>query len=66
VEDKTSGLEDKIDIKDKTKELLDKSLKNCKKNMQELSDSIKRPSVQIMGVEGEEVQAKRIHNNSTK
>jgi hypothetical protein len=45
VENRISGLEDKIDIKDKTKELLDKSLKNCKKNMQELSDSIKRPSV---------------------
>jgi hypothetical protein len=30
--------------------------------MQELIDSIKRPNQRIMGIEGEEVQAKRIHN----
>jgi hypothetical protein len=30
--------------------------------VQELSNSIKRPSLQIMGIEGEEVQAKGIHN----
>jgi hypothetical protein len=31
--------------------------------MQELTDSIKRPSLRIMGIEeGEEVQAKRMHN----
>jgi hypothetical protein len=31
--------------------------------MQELSDSIKRPDLRIMGIEeGEEVQAKGIHN----
>jgi hypothetical protein len=31
--------------------------------VQELSDSIKRPSLKIMGIEeGEEVQAKGIHN----
>jgi hypothetical protein len=30
--------------------------------MQELSDPIKRPSLRIMGIEGEEVQAKGIHN----
>jgi archaeosine-15-forming tRNA-guanine transglycosylase len=31
--------------------------------MQELSDSIKRPNLRIMGIEeGEEVQAKGIHN----
>jgi hypothetical protein len=31
--------------------------------MQELTDSIKRPNLRIMGIEeGEEVQAKRMHN----
>jgi hypothetical protein len=31
--------------------------------MQELSDSIKRPNLRIMGIEeGEEVQAKGVHN----
>jgi hypothetical protein len=31
--------------------------------MQELSDTIKRPSLRVMGIkEGEEVQAKGIHN----
>jgi hypothetical protein len=30
--------------------------------MQELTDSIKRPNLRIMGIEEEEVQAKGIHN----
>jgi hypothetical protein len=30
--------------------------------MQELTNSIKRPNLRIMGIEGKEVQAKRIHN----
>jgi hypothetical protein len=30
--------------------------------MQELTDSIKRPNLRIMGIEGEEVQAKGMHN----
>jgi hypothetical protein len=46
-------------IKGKTKELLVKQLKTCERNMQELTDSIKRPNLRIMGIEeGEEVQAK--------
>jgi hypothetical protein len=44
MEDRISGLEDKTDIKEKT-ELLDKILKSCERNMQELSDSIKRPNL---------------------
>jgi hypothetical protein len=39
-----SGFEDKIDIKEKTEDLLDKRLKSCERNMQELSKSIKRPT----------------------
>jgi hypothetical protein len=56
-------LEDKIEIKGKTEELLVKQLKTCKRNMQELTKAIKRPNLRIMGIEeGEEVQAKGIHN----
>jgi hypothetical protein len=44
-------------------ELLVKQLKACEKKMQELTDSIKRPNLRIMDIEeGEEVQAKRMHN----
>jgi hypothetical protein len=58
-----SELEDEMVIKGKTKELLVKQLKICEKKMQELTDSIKRPNLKIMGIEeGEEVQAKGIHN----
>jgi hypothetical protein len=50
-------------IKRKTEELLVKQLKTCEKKMQELTDSIKRPILGIMGFEeGEEVQVKRMHN----
>jgi predicted nuclease with TOPRIM domain len=62
VEDRISELKDKIEIKEK-KEILVKQLKSCETNMQELSDSIKRPNLRIMGIEeGEEVQDKGIHN----
>jgi gas vesicle protein len=40
-EDRISELKDKIDIKGKTEELLVKQLKACKRNMQELTNSIK-------------------------
>jgi hypothetical protein len=63
MEARISGPEDKIDIKEKTDEFLDKRLKSCKRNMQELCNSIKRPNLQTMGIEeGEEVQAKGIGN----
>jgi hypothetical protein len=42
VEDRISELEDKMEIKGKTEELLGKQLKTCERNMQELTDSIKR------------------------
>jgi hypothetical protein len=47
-----------MEIKGKTEELLAKQLMTCKRNKQELTDSIKRPNLRIMGIEGEEVQAK--------
>jgi chromosome segregation ATPase len=51
-EDRISELEDKMEIKGKTEELLVKQLKTCERNMQELSDFIKRPNLRIMGIEG--------------
>jgi chromosome segregation ATPase len=62
-EDRISELEDKIVIKGKTEELLVKQFKTCEKKMQELTDSIKRPNLRLMGIEeGEEVQAKGMGN----
>jgi hypothetical protein len=50
-------------IKGKIEELLVKQLKTCERNMQEFTDSIKRPNLRIMGIEErEEVQAKGICN----
>jgi septal ring factor EnvC (AmiA/AmiB activator) len=62
VEDRISELEDNIDIKVKTEELLLKQLKSCEKNMQELSNSIKRPNQRILGIEEGKMQAKGIRN----
>jgi hypothetical protein len=62
-EDRISELADEMIIKGITKELLVKQLKTCEKKMQELTDSIKTPNLRIMGIEeGEEVQAKGMHN----
>jgi hypothetical protein len=56
MEDRISECEDKIEIKDKTGEILVKHLKCCERNIQELSDSIKKPNLRIIGIEeGEEV-----------
>jgi hypothetical protein len=50
-------------IKGKTEKLLVRQLNSCEKNMQELTDPIKRPNLRIMGIEeGEEVQSKGISN----
>jgi hypothetical protein len=62
-EHRTSELEDKMEIKGKTEELLVKQFKSCERNMQELTDSIKRQNLRITGIEkGEEIQAKGICN----
>jgi chromosome segregation ATPase len=62
-EDRVSELEDEMVIKGKTEELLVKQLRSCQNKMQELTDSIKRPNLRIMGIEeGEGVQAKGMHN----
>jgi hypothetical protein len=52
-----------MEIKGKTEALLVKQIKTCKRNMQELTGSIKRPNMRIMDIEEEEMQAKGIHNN---
>jgi hypothetical protein len=63
VEDRISEYKDEIEIKEKTEEILVEQLKNCEQNMKELSYSNKRPNLRLMGIEeGEEVQAKGIHN----
>jgi hypothetical protein len=52
-----------MEIKGKTEELLLKQSKTCETNMQEHTDSIKSPNLTVIGIkEGEEVQAKEIHN----
>jgi septal ring factor EnvC (AmiA/AmiB activator) len=62
-EDRISELKDEMDIKGKTEQLLVRQLKSCEMNMQELTNSIKRPNLRIMGIEeGEKVQAKGICN----
>jgi chromosome segregation ATPase len=59
--DRVSELEDKMEIQGINEEVIVKQLKTCERNMQELTNSIKRPNLRIMGIEEEEVQAKGIH-----
>jgi chromosome segregation ATPase len=59
-EGRISELEEEMETKEKTEEKLLKQLKTYERNMQELTDSIKRPNLRIMGIEGEEVQANKI------
>jgi hypothetical protein len=67
VEDRISELEDKMEIKGKTEQLLVKQLKTCKRNMQELTNSIKTQNLRMMRIEeGEEVQAKGMQNTFNK
>jgi esterase/lipase len=62
VEDRNSELEDEIKIKEKIEEVLVKQFKNFVGNMQQYSDSIKRPNMRIMGIEEEEVHTTGIYN----
>jgi Mg2+ and Co2+ transporter CorA len=50
-EDKISELEDEMVMKGKTEELSVRQLKSCERNMQELTNSIKRLNLRIMGIE---------------
>jgi septal ring factor EnvC (AmiA/AmiB activator) len=63
VEDRISEFKDKIEIKEKTEEILVKQLKSCEKKMQVLRVCIKKPNLRILGIEeGEEVQTNGIYN----
>jgi esterase/lipase len=62
VEDRKSELEDEMEIKEKIEEILVKQFKNFVGNMQQYSDSIKRPNMRIMGIEEEEVHTTGIYN----
>jgi hypothetical protein len=63
VEDRISELKGKMEIKGKIEELLVKQPKTYKRNIQDITNSIKRPNLRIMGIEeGEEVQATGIFN----
>jgi Mg2+ and Co2+ transporter CorA len=50
-EDRISEVEDEMVIKGKTEEQLIKQVKTCEKKTQELTNSIKRPNLRIMGIE---------------
>jgi hypothetical protein len=63
-EDRISQLKDEMVIKGKTEELLVKQHKTYEKKKQELTNSIKRPNLRIMGIE--EVQAKAMCNTFNK
>jgi hypothetical protein len=54
-----SELKDEMVIKGKAEEVLVQQQKTSEKKMQELTDTIKKPNLTIMGIEeGEEVQEK--------
>jgi hypothetical protein len=58
-ENRISELKDEMETKGKTEELLVKQHKTCERKIQ-VTDSIKRPNLRIMGIEeGEEVYKKR-------
>jgi hypothetical protein len=63
MEDRILGLEDKVDIIEKSNEDTEKIMKKYTWNMGELWDLNKRPNVQIIGIEEvKDVQAKYIGN----
>jgi phosphatidate phosphatase PAH1 len=62
-EDRISELEDEMVIIGNTEKLLVRQLNTCERNMQEFTNTIKMTNLRIMSIEeGEEVQAKGIHN----
>jgi acetolactate synthase small subunit len=52
-EDRILELEDKMEIQGKTEELLLTQLKTCEGNMQELTDSMKRPNLRSWAMKKE-------------
>jgi hypothetical protein len=50
VKDRISELKNQTETKEKPEEILVKQLKSCERNMQELTNSIKRPNLRITGL----------------
>jgi chromosome segregation ATPase len=65
-EDRISELENEMEIKGKTEELLGRQLKTYERNMQELTNSIKRPNLRIMGIEEKRCKQKEFIIHSIK
>jgi hypothetical protein len=62
-EERISEPEAEMEIKGKTEEVLLKQLKTCERNMQELTNNIKRLNLRIVVIkEREDVNRKGIHN----
>jgi hypothetical protein len=53
-EDRISEVEDEMEIKGKTEELLVRQLKTCEKNMQKLTDFIKSTNLRIWALKKEQ------------
>jgi chromosome segregation ATPase len=62
IEDKISGLEDKVDVLEHADNDKEKKLKKHEQNMQDFWATIKRPNLQIMDIEKEEVKIKGIES----
>jgi hypothetical protein len=63
VENKVPGTKDKVEELDQTVKDYERMLRKYEQNMQDIWDTIKRPNLQIMGVEeGKEIQTKGIDN----
>jgi uncharacterized coiled-coil protein SlyX len=62
VENRVSGMEDKIEEVDQMVKDQNKMVRKYEWNMHDIWDTMKRPHVQIMGKEGEEIQTKSTDN----
>jgi uncharacterized coiled-coil protein SlyX len=63
VENRVSGTEDKVEELNQTIKDHKRMLRKYEWDMQDIWDTIKRPNLQIMGIEeGEEIQTKGIDN----
>ncbi|KAL6032987.1 hypothetical protein STEG23_021333 [Scotinomys teguina] len=62
MEDRISNVEDTIEEIDSTVKENTKTKKAIKQNVQEIWDTMKRPNIRIIGIEGEEYQLKGTEN----
>jgi hypothetical protein len=61
-----SGIENKVEELDQTVKDHERKLRKYKWNMKDVFDTMKKPNLQIMGVEGEETQTKGTDNLFTR